>query len=117
MKRSKLAARAYVIIAALMPLTCRADLYAAAEAAQNQDFTRAFSLYREIAELGHAEAQENLAVMYVNGEGVKRDNVLGYAWAAIALENGGGEAAKGIITQLKPHLNPAARARIAEVQA
>jgi TonB family protein len=117
MKSKKLAARAYVIIAALMPLTCRADLYAAIEAAQKQDFTRAFSLYREIAELGHTEAQENLAVMYVDGEGVKRDNVLGYAWAAIALENGGGEAAKGIVAQLEPHLNPAARARIAEVEA
>ena len=55
--------------------------------------------------------------MYVNGEGVKRDNVLGYAWAAIALENGGGEAAKGIVAQLEPHLNAAARSRIAEVQA
>jgi TonB family protein len=117
MKNNGLPAYAYVIIAALMPLTCRADWYAAAEAAQKQDYARAFALYREIAELGHADAQENLAVMYVNGEGVKRDNVLGYAWAAIALENGGGEAAKGIVTQLEPHLNPAARARIAEVQA
>ena len=117
MKNNGLRACACVIIAALMPLTCRADWYAAAEAAQKQDYARAFALYREIAELGHADAQENLAVMYVNGEGVKRDNVLGYAWAAIALENGGGEAAKGIVTQLEPHLNPAARARIAEVQA
>jgi len=117
MKNNGLRACACVIIAALMPLTCRADWYAASEAAQKQDFARAFALYREIAELGHAEAQENIAVMYINGEGVKRDNVLGYAWAAIALENGGGEAAKGIVTQLEPHLNPAARARIAEVQA
>ena len=53
--------------------------------------------------------------MYVNGEGVKRDNVLGYAWAAIAQENGGGEAAAGIIAQLEPHLNAAARGRVAEV--
>ena len=55
--------------------------------------------------------------MYVNGEGVKRDNVLGYAWAAIAKEGGGGEAAAGIIAQLEPHLNAAARSRVAEVQA
>ena len=47
--------------------------------------------------------------MYVNGEGVKRDNVLGYAWAAIAKESGGGAAAAGILAQLEPHLNAAAR--------
>jgi len=117
MKNSELRTCVYGIILALMPLTCRADWYAASEAAQKQDFARAFALYRETAELGHAQSQENLAVMYVNGEGVKRDNVLGYAWAAIALDNGGGEAAKGIVAQLEPHLNPAARARIAEVQA
>ena len=100
----------------LMPVTSRADLYSASAAAEKKDFVRAFELYRELAEIGHSEAQENLAVMYVSGEGVKRDNVLGYAWAAIALENGGGEAAKGIVAQLEPHLNPAARSRIAEVQ-
>jgi uncharacterized protein len=94
----------------------RADLYAAATAAENKDLARAFELYRELAELGHAESQEMIAAMYVNGEGVKRDNVLGYAWAALAKENGGGETAKSIIGQLEPHLNAAARARVAELQ-
>ena len=37
-------------------------------------------------------AQENVAAMYVAGEGVKRDNVLGYGWALISRENGGGDA-------------------------
>ena len=112
-----LLANVLIAIALLTPLAARADLYAAAAAAEKQDFPRAFELYRELAELGSLEAQEMLAVMYVNGEGVKRDNVLGYAWAAIAMENGGGEAARGIVSQLQPHLNPAARARVAEVQA
>ena len=71
-----------------------ADLYQAIAAADKQDYARAFELYRELAELGHPEAQENLAVMYVNGEGVQRDNVLGYAWAKLALDNGGGEPAR-----------------------
>jgi TonB family protein len=95
----------------------RADLYAASAALEAKDYARAFELFRELAELGHAESQEMIAAMYVNGEGVKRDNVLGYAWAALALENGGGEAARGIVAQLEPHLNATARARIAEVQA
>jgi hypothetical protein len=67
-----------------MPQAARADLYSAAEAAEAKDFARAFELYRELAELGHAESQEMIAAMYVNGEGVKRDNVLGYAWPCFA---------------------------------
>ena len=106
----------FLVLAILMPLTSRADLYTAAAALEKKEFERAFELYRELAEIGQPYAQENLAVMYVSGEGVKRDNVLGYAWASIALENGSGEAAKGIVAQLEPHLNAAARTRIAEVQ-
>jgi TonB family protein len=102
---------------AMMSPTAEADFYAAEAASQASDFARAFELFRELAELGHKSSQENLAVMYVNGEGVKRDNVLGYAWAAMAKEGGGGEAAAGIVTQLDPHLNAAARARVAELQA
>jgi len=108
---------ALLIGAILAPMPACADLYAAEVAADKQDFPRAFELFRELAELGHPRAQENLAVMYVNGEGVKRDNVLGYAWAAIALENGGGEAAKGIVAQLDPHMNASARKRVADLQA
>lgn len=104
-----------VLVSILMPLTSRADLYSAAAAFEAKELERAFELYRELAELGHAEAQENLAVMYVNGEGVKRNNVLGYAWASLALSNGGGEAARGIVNQIEPHLTAAARERIAEV--
>lgn len=95
----------------------RADLYQAAAALQKQDLPRAFSLYRELAELGHGLAQENLAIMYVNGEGVARDNVLGYAWAKLALDNGAGDAAKSIVSQIEPHLKEASRARVADIEA
>ena len=105
------------VIAILMPLTSRADLYSAAEAFEAKEFERAFELYRELAELGQPEAQENLAVMYVNGEGVKRNNVLGYAWAALAVENGRGEAAQEIVNQIEPHLSATARDRVAEIHA
>jgi TPR repeat protein len=109
------------VLAAVLPLCgadARADLYQASAAVAKQDLPRAFELYRELAELGHPLAQEMLAAMYVNGEGVKRDNVLGYAWAKLALENGGGgESARSIVEQIEPHLKEAARARIADLHA
>ncbi len=107
---------ALAIAAMLVPVPASADLYAAAAAYQKQDFAASFQLYRELAELGRREAQENLAAMYVDGEGVKRDNALGYAWAVIAKENGAGAGVQNIIDQLEPHMTSAARARVAEVQ-
>jgi TPR repeat protein len=92
-----------------------ADLPSAQKAYAAKDFPTAFGLYREIAELGNLTGQENLAAMYVDGEGVARDNVLGYAWAVIARENGGGAAMQNIIDQLEPHLNDKSRARVKEL--
>ena len=111
----------WVALAALTGLAgvpdARADLYQAAAALESRDLPRAFSLYRELAELGHAGAQENLAIMYVNGEGVARDNILGYAWAKLSIENGGGEAAKAIVSQLEPLLKDSSRARAEQLRA
>jgi TonB family protein len=96
----------------------RADLYSAEKAYHAKDYVHAFELYRELAELGQVNAQEALAIMYVNGEGVARDNVIGYAWATIAKENGGdGEGIRAIIEQLEPHVTKVARQTIAEIKA
>ena len=100
----------------LIGVAARADIYDAAQAYDKKDFARSFELYRELAELGKAQAQEALAVMYVNGEGVKRDNVLGYAWAKIALEQGPHEAAQGIVDQLESHVTESARTKIVALQ-
>ncbi len=108
---------ALLIGAILTPIPAWADLYSAMAAVDKKDYASAFAQFRELAEMGHPVAQESLAVMYVNGEGVKRDNVLGYAWAVMSLENGGGEGAKGIVDQLAPHLTATARASVAELQA
>jgi TonB family protein len=100
------------------PGAARADLYAAFQAYEQKDYAKAFGLYRELAELGQVQAQQNLAVMYVNAEGVPRDNIAGYAWAKIAIENGGGgEPMQGIIDQLEPHMNAKARQRVDEIKA
>jgi TonB family protein len=92
-----------------------ADLAGAQKAYAAKDFEGAFQQYLAIATLGNLTAQENLAAMYVDGEGVTRDNVLGYAWAVIARENGGNAAMQNIIDQLQPHLDDKARARVKQV--
>lgn len=112
----KAAHRALVLVVSLLGATvARADLAGAQKAYAAKDFESAFQQYLEIATLGNVSAQENLAAMYVDGEGVKRDNVLGYAWAVIALENGGNAAMKNIVDQLQPHLDEKSRARVKAV--
>jgi TPR repeat protein len=44
--------------------------------------------FRLAADQGFAESQFNLAVMYVNGDGVKRDLVEGYKWMTLAMKQG-----------------------------
>src|SRR5688572_22292435 len=95
-----------------------ADIYEAAQAYKQGDQAKAFQLFRELAELGNVLAQENIAIMYVNGEGIKRDNIQGYAWASIAIDNGAAsEELKNIVSQLEPHVTVTARARIDKVKA
>ena len=117
MSRFRVLASLFGLLGLLICSAAHADLYSAQQAYDKKDFVRAFALYREIAEMGHPVGQETLAVMYVNGEGVKRDNVLGYGWALIANENSQSDIALNIISQLEPHLTDAARQRVAELQA
>jgi TPR repeat protein len=104
------------ITAVLMAPVAHADLYAAVAAYGKKDHGRAFELFRELAELGHPLAQETLAIMYVMGEGVKRDNVAGYAWAQIARETDPRAKVQPIIDQLEKSLSSDARARVAEIR-
>jgi uncharacterized protein len=106
---------AFLVTLVATSASAYADLPSAEAAYAKQDFEVAFAAYRELAELGHRYSQENLAVMYVNGEGIERDNVLGYAWARIAAEQSPSEGTAGIIAQLEPHMNDAARLRASEV--
>src|SRR5689334_15261802 len=105
----------FFAIAWVFSAAAHADLAGAQKAYAAKDFESAFQQYLEIATLGNLSAQENLAAMYVDGEGVKRDNVLGYAWAVIARENGGSAAMQNIIDQLQPHLDDKSRARVKAV--
>lgn len=107
----------FVFVSVFMSLPAWADLYRAAAAVEKQDLAKAFELYMALAQLGHPFAQESVAAMYVNGEGVRRDNVLGYAWAKLAIENDAGETSHAIVTQLEPHMNATARQKAADLHA
>ncbi len=104
------------IMGVLMAPLARADLYTAVAAYEKKDHVRAFELFRELAELGHPLAQETLAIMYVMGEGVKRDNVAGYAWAQIAQETNPRAKVQPIIEQIQNSLSPDARAKVDQIR-
>ena len=56
--------------------------------AQIEAEKKAFAETKGKAEAGNIEAQNNLGIMYINGEGVLQDYVTSYAWANIAGANG-----------------------------
>lgn len=57
-------------------------------AAKRGDFATAIRLWRPLAEKGDADAQYSLGVMYINGEGVPKDNVAAVTWYQKAAEQG-----------------------------
>jgi hypothetical protein len=58
------------------------------QAAHRGDHARAFALFREAAETGHADSQFNLALKYQNGEGVRRNYSFALHWYFRAAEQG-----------------------------
>jgi TPR repeat protein len=53
-----------------------------------RDETAAVAWYRRAAEQGDASAQNNLGVMYANGQGVRQDDALAVHWYGLAAEQG-----------------------------
>jgi TPR repeat protein len=53
-----------------------------------QDYPRAAQCYAQAAEQNHGLAQFNLAVMYAQGQGVKRDETTSLSWMTRAAEAG-----------------------------
>ena len=64
------------------------DFDAGWEAAQRDDYVAAEREWRPLAEQGHAVAQNNLGVMYFNGQGVAQDHVQAHMWFALAASQG-----------------------------
>jgi TPR repeat protein len=49
-----------------------------------QNYAEALKWYRQAADAGYASAMTNIAILYYNGQGVKRDLVQSYVWFARA---------------------------------
>lgn len=87
-----------------------------------QDLAKAAKWYRRAAELGYADAQNDLAKLYDDGRGVPQDNVKAYVWYSLAADQGNSRAvydrkhllqrmdrtefiqAQALLRQLKPTL-------------
>jgi TPR repeat protein len=79
------------------PGVCRQEAYT------KGDYEAAFKGFRELAELGQAMAQSNLAVMYAKGQGTRQSEIYAYAWASLAAKNGL-EQAQPMVHRLVPQL-------------
>jgi TPR repeat protein len=49
---------------------------------------KSVGLYMEAARKGHGQAQQSLALLYLNGRGVKRHLISAYAWLSASMKNG-----------------------------
>jgi hypothetical protein len=81
------------LICFVFPILSYADQLEDAEAAiQNEDFEKACEFLRPLAEDNNAEAQFLLGSLYVNGQGVEKDDTKGVSWVMKAARQGYAEA-------------------------
>jgi uncharacterized protein len=80
--------------------TAEAGVLKDGEAAYERgDYATALRLFRTLADLGDAFAQDDLGVMYDNGQGVQQDYAEALKWYRLAANQGdaGGEANLGLV--------------------
>ncbi len=65
-----------------------ADIYKGVDAYISGDFATALREWRPLAEQGDAYAQNNLGLMYYEGEGVPQDDKTAVKWYTLAAEQG-----------------------------
>ena len=51
-----------------------------------QKYEKAYQIWKPLAEKGNADAQYYMGVMFANGQGVKLNNIVAYAWYSVAAE-------------------------------
>lgn len=68
--------------------------FAGKEASSNGDFQQAVTFYLQAAELGDAEAQYDLGLLYMEGKGVKKDEKAAAGWIQKAADQGHNEATR-----------------------
>ncbi len=67
---------------------------AANQSDQSPDYTTAAQWFEQAAQRGLPDSQFNLAVLYENGLGVKRDPSRAFMWLSIAARNGDTDAVR-----------------------
>ncbi len=67
-----------------------------------QDYTAALSLALPLANQGNAEAQYQVGMLYLNGQGTNQDAALGHSWLQKAADNGSLEAKIMLTTHQGP---------------
>ena len=78
-----------LLLCFVFPILSYADQLEDAKAAiQNEDFEKAFGLLAPLAEENHAEAQFLLGSLYINGQGVEKDDTKGLSWIMKAARQG-----------------------------
>ena len=66
------------------------DLMSGVSAFESKHFSRAMKLLSPIANSGNPDAQYRLAIMYQNGLGVVRNELLAYKWMKTRLSRSSG---------------------------
>jgi len=69
-----------------------ASLEDAVAAYRRADYVTAVQVYRSLADQGLAVAQFNLGLMYVNGQGVSKDEIEAMKWYRLAADQGRSDA-------------------------
>jgi len=66
---------------------CQADMFEdGLNAFGGQKYEKAYQLWKPLAEKGNSDAQYYMGVMFANGQGVKRNFIVAYAWYSVAAE-------------------------------
>ena len=81
------------------------ELYEDGEEGVEQDYQEAVKWFRLAAAQGHANAQNDLGLMYATGQGVPQDYVRAHMWFSLAAAKGFSEALQNRYTaagKMKP---------------
>lgn len=78
-----------LLIILLLPVTALAmDFTAASSAYEAGNYRSAYRGFKSLAQDQHVEAQYRLGLLYLNGQGARKDVDQGLAWLKQAAENG-----------------------------
>lgn len=85
--RRKLSGFLLLSLLLILSSVCQADMFEdGLNAFGGQKYEKAYQLWKPLAEKGNSDAQYYMGVMFANGQGVKRNYIVAYAWYSVAAE-------------------------------